>query len=293
MTKAKMLLSMLIFGTIGIFVEMIPLPSSVIALARSGIGAALLALVMLEAKKPLHRDAIRQNLKFLLPSGAALGFNWILLFEAYRYTTVAVATLCYYMAPVFVILLSPVFLKEALSKKKLLCVAAALAGTALISGASASAGGGELRGVALGLCAALLYCAIVLLNRGVKDLPATETTLCQLTVSALVMLPYVLLTQKGAALDFSGRTLLLVLLLGFVHTGLAYLLFFGAAAKLPAQTTAVLSYVDPVTAIVLSALLLNQPLRPLQIFGAFLILGSTLAGDLLTDRPPKPQPIKK
>ena len=136
MTKAKMLLSMLIFGTIGIFVEMIPLPSSVIALARSGIGAALLALVMLEAKKPLHRDAIRQNLKFLLPSGAALGFNWILLFEAYRYTTVAVATLCYYMAPVFVILLSPVFLKEALSKKKLLCVAAALAGTALISGAS-------------------------------------------------------------------------------------------------------------------------------------------------------------
>ena len=91
------LLSMLIFGTIGIFVEMIPLPSSVIALARSGIGAALLALVMLAAKKPLHRDAIRQNLKFLLPSGAALGFNWILLFEAYRYTTVAVATLCYYM----------------------------------------------------------------------------------------------------------------------------------------------------------------------------------------------------
>ena len=197
------------------------------------------------------------------------------------------------MAPVFVILLSPVFLKEALSKKKLLCVAAALAGTALISGASASAGGGELRGVALGLCAALLYCAIVLSNRGVKDLPATETTLCQLTVSALVMLPYVLLTQKGAALDLSGRTLLLVLLLGFVHTGLAYLLFFGAAAKLPAQTTAVLSYVDPVTAIILSALLLNQPLRPLQIFGAFLILGSTLAGDLLTDRPPKPQPIKK
>lgn len=279
MTKAKMILSMLIFGTIGIFVRMIPLPSSVIALARAVIGTAVIAAVLLAGRTPLHRDAIRQNLKFLLPAGAALGFNWILLFEAYRYTTVAVATLCYYMAPVFVILLSPLVLREALSKKKLLCVAAALAGTALISGASV--GGGELRGVILGLCAALFYCAIVLLNRGVRGLPALETTFCQLAVSALVMLPYVLLTQKGAALDFSGKALLPVLLLGVVHTGLAYLLFFGAAAKLPAQTTALLSYIDPVTAILLSAWLLGQPMSAVQICGAFLILGSTLAGELL------------
>lgn len=279
MTKARMLLSMLIFGTIGIFVKLVPLPSSVIALTRALIGATLIALVMFAGKKPLHREAIRKNLRFLLPAGAALGFNWILLFEAYRYTTVAVATLCYYMAPVFVILLSPLVLKEKLSKTKLLCVAAALAGTALISGASGGGAGG--RGVLLGLCAALFYCAIVLLNRGVRDLPALETTLCQLAVSALVMLPYVLLTQRGAALDFSLRTVLLVLVLGVVHTGLAYLLFFGAAAKLPAQTTAILSYIDPVTAIVLSAWLLRQPMSVPQVCGAVLILGSTLAGELL------------
>ena len=279
MTKAKMILSMLIFGSIGIFVELVGLPSAVIALLRSAIGAAVIALVMLLGKKKLDRAAIRRNLRFLLPAGAALGFNWILLFEAYRYTSVAVATLCYYMAPVFVILLSPLLLKEKLSKTKLLCVAAALAGTALISGASA--GSGETRGVVYGLCAALLYCAIVLLNRGVRDLPALETTLCQLAVSALVMLPYVLLTQRGAALDFSLRTVLLVLVLGVVHTGLAYLLFFGAAAKLPAQTTAILSYIDPVTAIVLSAWLLRQPMSVPQVCGAVLILGSTLAGELL------------
>ena len=279
MTKAKMLLSMLIFGTIGIFVKLVGLPSSVIALLRSAIGAGLLAAFLLAGRKPLHRAAIRKNLRFLLPAGAALGFNWILLFEAYRYTTVAVATLCYYMAPVFVILLSPLLLREKLSRRKLLCVAAALAGTALISGASA--GSGDLRGVILGLCAALLYCAIVLLNRGVRDLPAVETTLMQLAVSTVVLLPYVLLTQRGAAIDWTERTVLLMLLLGVVHTGLAYLLFFGAAAQLPAQTTALLSYIDPVTAIILSALVLDQSMSAAQVCGAVLILGSTLAGELL------------
>lgn len=283
MAKIKMILSMLIFGSIGIFVSCIPLPSAVIALTRSLLGTLLLALVMLAGKRPAHWAAIRKNLRFLLPAGAALGFNWILLFEAYRYTTVAVATLCYYTAPVFVVLLSPFVLKEKLSWQKLLCVAVALCGTALISGAS----GGDMRGIALGLGAALLYCAIVLLNKGVRDLPSMELTFCQLAVSALVMLPYVLLTQSGAALVWGPKTLLLLALVGVLHTGLAYLLFFGAAAELPAQTTALLSYIDPVTAILLSAWLLRQPMNAAQIAGAALLLGATLAGELVGRRKPE------
>lgn len=281
--KLKMISAMLIVGTIGIFVTYIPLPSSFIAGTRAVVGTIFLLLVMAIKKSGVHWEAVKKNGGYLLLSGAALGFNWILLFEAYQYTTVAVATLCYYMAPVFVVLLSPIVLREKLTLRKLVGTMAAVAGAVLISGA-VGGDGQNFKGVGFGLAAAVLYCSIILLNKKIKGMEDLEKTLCQLAISAAVMIPYVLCTQKLGTLSFSSKTVVLLLIVGVVHTGVTYLLFFSAIGKLPAQTSSVLSYVDPVTAILVSAVLLQQPLGLWQICGTVLILGSTLMNELLTPK---------
>lgn len=278
MEKIKLILAMVIVGTIGLFTTSIDLPSSVIAASRALLGSAFIALVMLITRKRPSLSAIKRNLPVLLLSGTALGFNWILLFEAYRYTTVAVATLCYYMAPVFVILVSPVLLRERLTPRKLCCTAIAVLGAVLISGAFGE-GGANLRGVLFGLSAAVLYAAIMILNKKLVEIEGLDRTLCQLGVSAVIMTAYTLLTEDVAGLDFDARSIAVLILLGIVHTGVVYILFFSAIGRLPAQTSSVLSYVDPVTAVLCSAVFLMEPMDPLQMIGTVLILASSIAGE--------------
>jgi len=275
-----MLLSMVIFGTIGLFVRHIPLPSASIALVRGAVGLLFLLLVALLGKKRLSGSAIRRNLAVLLFSGVALGGNWLLLFEAYRHTTVATATLCYYLAPVFVVLLSPVFFRERLTAKKLLCTLAALVGMVLVSGIlNSELRASHLTGVLFGLGAAVLYAAVMLLNKALREISPLEKTTVQLGVSAVTLLPYVLLTGGFAAGALSPLPLLLLLVVGVLHTGVAYALYFGAIGSLPAQTSALLSYLDPVVAILLSALVLREPLGIPGAVGAVLILGSALLSE--------------
>ena len=265
MEKSKLAAAMFIVGSIGLFVHYIPLPPAVIACARAVIGTLFLLLVLRLKKTPLHGQAIRKNALCLLLSGAALGFNWIFLFEAFRHTGIAVATLCYYMAPVFVILLSPLVLGERLTRRKIVCTLLAVLGAVCISGVFTGSRQ-DPRGIAFGLAAALLYCSLILLNKRLRGLDTLETTFCQLCTAALVMLPYVLLGGHLHGLAPAPSTL--------------YILFFSAVGRLPAQTTAVLSYVDPVTAILLATLFLHQPFGPAELCGTVLILGATLANEL-------------
>lgn len=276
---ARLTASMVLFGTIGLFVRSIPLPSALIALVRGLVGTVfLLGLSALSGRRP-DGGAIRRRLPGLLLSGTCLGFNWILLFEAYRFTTVAIATLCYYLAPIFVILLSPLLLGERLGGRRLLCVGAALAGMVLVSGAVGTGGAGDIRGILLGLAAAILYASVVMLNKGMAGVGAYDRTMVQLGVSAAVLLPYVLLTQPLGELAPTPVGLALLLVVGVVHTGLAYALYFGSMEGLSAQTAALFSYIDPVVAILLSALVLGEYMGPLQWLGAVLVLGATLVGE--------------
>lgn len=274
---------MAIFGTMGLFVRNIPLPSSVIALVRGVLGVGfLLGVLALRREKP-DKTAIRQGLWLLCLSGAAIGFNWILLFEAYRYTTVAVATLCYYLAPVLVTLLSPLVLGERLTGRKLLCILAALGGMVLVSGVPETGlpAWGELVGILCGLGAAVLYASVVLMNKKLPPgLGAFDQTIVQLAAASVVLLPYTLLTEEVSAFQLSPLGLCLLLVLGFVHTGLAYALYFGAMTKLPAQTVALFSYLDPVVAILISALVLGEALTLLGAIGAILVLGGTLVSEM-------------
>lgn len=272
----KFLLSMSIFGTIGLFVDAIPLHSGVIALLRGATGLVFLLLVMLLTKQKLRFDVIRKDLLFLCISGGAMGLNWVLLFEAYRYTTVATATVCYYLAPAFLMLASPL-LGEKLTAKKLLCLGACLAGMVLVTGID----GGSLAGVAFGISAAVLYASVMFMNRKIKQVSDYERTVTQMAMSIPVVGIYVLL--RGG-IDFAGMGAtqwVLMAVVGIVHTGFAYFLYFGAVGKLPATTVAVCSYVDPVVAVLLSAILI-APIGIPAICGAVLILGSTLLGQLKT-----------
>ena len=281
----KLTLSMVIFGTIGVFRRYIPLPSSLVAMTRGLTGMLFLLLVMVLRKCGMNRTAVRRKLGLLCLSGAAIGVNWILLFEAYNYTSVATATLCYYLAPMFVILASPLVVGERLTARKLICVLAALLGMVFVSGVLESGGGSsDLKGVLLGLGAAVLYASVVLMNKQLGDVPAYDRTIVQLGSSAAVLLPYVLLTENLGTLSFTPGTIGLLLVVGVVHTGIAYALYFGSLMQLKAQTAAILSYIDPVVAVLLSALVLREHMSLLSCLGAVLVLGAAVVSELPSRR---------
>ena len=275
-------ISMTLFGTIGLFVKYIPLSSSLIALNRALIGFLFLAAMMLVQKKKLMVSVIRKNILPLTLSGMFLGFNWILLFESYRYTSVAVSTLCYYLAPLLVVLLSPLVLKEKLTQRKILCVAASLVGMVFISGILQANifSAKDFTGILLGLGAAVLYAAIMILNKKISGLSGYERTVFQLGLSAMVLVPYCLFTCDFVSVDLNAVQIILLVIVGVIHTGLTYFLYFGAMDHLPSQTVAMLSYIDPVIAVLISVFILAEPMKLLDIPGAVLILGAAIVSEL-------------
>lgn len=274
-----MAFAMLVFGTLGPFVNNIGFPSSFISFARALTGSLFIGIFMAVSGHGFDGRAIVKNLKLLIPSGIAMAFNWICLFEAYRFTGVAVATLCYYMAPVIVVLVSPIILKERLTAIKGMSVLVAVIGAVLISGVVTGATK-SVKGILLGLAAAALYSTVIVINKFVKELSPVETTFVQLSVAAVTMIPYVLLTEDVTSFAFDTKSVVFTLIVGVFHTGIVYMIYFSSVQKIPAQTTAVFSYIDPVTAIILSAVVLGERLDAVQIIGTVLILAATLFNEL-------------
>lgn len=279
--KTKLLSAMGIFGTIGIFVKHIPLSSGAIAFARGLLGVVFLATILLFGKQRLNWKRVKANLLLLILSGAAIGFNWILLFESYKHTTVATATVCYYLAPLFLLLASP-FLGERLTGKKILCISTALIGMVFVSGITEGPlpSMDELQGVLMGAGAAALYAAVIFLNKKFSPIGAYDKTVLQLSVSTAVLLPYLLLTQGFFVPELTNVQWVLLIVVGIVHTGFAYWLYFDSLKDLSAETVALFSYLDPVIAILLSAFLLGEPMTISGIIGSVLILGSALYSEL-------------
>ncbi len=274
--------SMLIFGTIGIFRRYIPLPSALLAGIRGLLGGLfLLVFVRLSGKKSGAKLSPRVMAGLIL-TGAMIGINWILLFEAYNYTTVAIATLCYYMQPTIVVLLSPLIFRERMTGKKALCAAISIIGMVLVSGVIGDRGpqGDGLRGILMGLGAAVFYSAVVIMNKKMQGVDAYQKTTVQLLSAGLVMLSYLFVTNGFSTEGLNASSLLLLLLVGILHTGVAYVLYFGSMDRLSVQSIAVFSYIDPVSALLFSAVLLREPLSPLSILGAVMIIGSAMISEL-------------
>lgn len=280
-SRWMLIASMCIFSTIGIVRKFIPLSSSIVALARAVIGAVFLLIVIGFRKKPVRIPSGKKNLILFLLSGFALGTNWILLFESYNHTSVATATLCYYLAPILVILASPLILKEKLTLRKGICAGVALFGMVLVSGVTDGGLGGanDWKGILFGLSAAVMYATVVIMNRMIDPMDAFDKTFAQLAIAAVTLLPYVLLTENISALQVNSTGLILLAVAGIVHTGIAYSLYFKSISQLPAQTSALLSYIDPIFAVLLSVIVLKEPMTVAAGIGAVMILGATFVSE--------------
>ncbi len=272
------ILAMILWGTIGVFRRYILISSSLLAFSRGMIGTVFLYVYLIFRKYELPKITNRKQFGLLVLSGALMGLNWLCLFEAYNYTSVATATLCYYMQPIMIVLVSPVLFKEKLTSKKLLCVAVALLGMVFVSGVLETQVGGFL-GIVLGLLAAVLYGIVVIMNKFITDVDSYQKTMIQLVSAACIMIPYMIITSDTIVISMDVVSILMLLIVCIVHTGIAYALYFGAIPHMKTQAVALLSYLDPVVAILLSAIVLQEPLTILGIIGAICILGSTIVSE--------------
>ena len=279
--KVMLSVSMIIFGTLGLFTRNIGVTSGELALYRAILAVLLLTGYFLVTKQKIEFKAIKKELVLLLLSGVAMGINWILLFEAYKYTTISAATLSYYFAPVIVTVACPLLFREKLTKKQILCFLLSTVGLVLIIGFDGLSGSGtHLFGILLGLGAAVFYATVILLNKFIKKVEGIQRTFLQFLAAIVTLLPYVLCTggTHFELLDTKGWVSLLIV--GLVHTGITYCLYFSALKELKGQEVAILSYLDPLVAVIISVAVLGEKMTFLQLIGGVLILGCTLWNEL-------------
>ena len=275
--RLMLIVSMAIFGTLGLFVRHIQVSSGELALYRAIMAAVMIGTYLLITGNKIPFKKIKKDIPFLLLSGMAMGINWMLLFEAYKYTTVSVATLSYYFAPVIVTLVCPILFKEKMTPKQMICFAMSTFGIVMITGiGDVSASGTNIIGILFGLGAAMFYATVILINKFIKTVEGLHRTFLQFMAAIIILVPYVALTSgvNLSLLDGIGWGALLVV--GIVHTGITYCLYFSSLKELPGQKVAILSYIDPLVAIIISVTLLGESMSVMQAIGGALILGFTL-----------------
>ncbi|MEI8216041.1 MAG: DMT family transporter [Eubacteriales bacterium] len=279
--KLKIVSAMMIFGTISIFVKNIPLPTGEIALFRAIIAALAIAVFKLAWEKKIFFPNIKKDLHLLFISGAAMGFNWILLFQAYKYTTISIATLSYYFAPVIVTVACPVIFREKLTIKQIICFTMATIGLFFIIGIGGlNQSAGNLMGIGFGLGAAVLYATVIILNKFIRTVTGIDRTLIQIFAAIIVLAPYVFSTTGIHLAQIGNIGIASLLILGLVHTGFAYVLYFSSLKDLRGQEVAILSYIDPLVAVLVSITIFSEAIGPLQIIGGMMILGFTLLNEI-------------
>ncbi len=276
-----LLLSMVIFGTLAPFVRQIAVTSGELALYRAILAALLIGGFLALRRQAIPWRQLRRELPLLLISGAAMGINWILLFEAYRYTTVSAATLSYYFAPVIVTLLCPLLFRERLTGRQIVCFVMSTLGLVLVTiQGDLTQGGDDLIGILFGLGAACFYATVMLMNKKIRRVSGLHRTFLQFLAAIFVLLPYVLCTDGIHLGNLNGAGWGCLLIVGLIHSGLAYCFYFSSLAALPGQEAAILSYVDPLVAVILSVTVLGEPISAAQLAGGVLILGFTLWNEL-------------
>lgn len=205
--------------------------------------------------------------------------DWILLFKAYKYTTVSVATLSYYFAPVIVMAICPLLFKEKMTGKQILCFVMSTVGLVLITG-TAGGGSSDLLGIAFGIGAAVFYAGVMLLNKFIKGVTGLQRTFVQFLSAIVVLIPYVASSGGFHLGDLNAGGWGALLIVGLLHTGITYCMYFTALKELPGREVAILSYVDPLVAVLVSMIWLNEGITVPQIAGGLLILGFTLWSEL-------------
>lgn len=279
--RLQLVLIMLLFGTIGTLSRYIDMPSSIISLGRAFFGVLMILVILAFRRERPDKEAIMRNRWWLLLTSVMMCLNWICQFEAFKRTTIATATLCYYMQPVFYILAAAVVLHERITIKKAVCVLIAFCGMILVSGVIQTGFHlSEMKGALFGVAGGFFYAMVVLINKYMKDISPVNTTIVQMALVSVIMLPYSAATGAFGAAKVTAAGIIALMVLGLVHTGIGYIFYFDAVNKLPAQTVGILSYIDPVEAVMLSALFLREPVGIFTIIGAVMILGAAAYSEL-------------
>lgn len=266
-------ISMIIFGTIPLFVRNIAVTSAELALYRAVMAVILIGLFLLITGQKIPFRKIKKEVPLLFLSGVAIGINWILLFEAYKYTTVSVATLCYYFAPVIVMVLSPLFFKEKPTARQIFCFIMSTTGLVMLTDIGNS---GINIGILFGLGAAVFYAAAVFINKFIRNTDGIHRTFLQFISAVTVLFPYIFVSGDISLGNLDGKGWINLLTVGLVHTGITYCMYFSSLKELPGQKAAILSYLDPLVAVFISVTVLGETITTVQIIGGLLILGFTL-----------------
>lgn len=278
--RLMMITSMAIFGTLGLFVRNISVFSGELALYRAILATLLIAVSLVVTKQKIPFANIKKEIPLLLASGIAMGINWILLFEAYKYTTVSVATLSYYFAPVIVTIVCPILFKEKLTNKQIICFVMSTLGLVMITGIGDVGGESDFIGILFGLGAAVFYATVILLNKFIKNVEGIHRTFLQFISSIIILIPYVMITSGVTLTSLDGIGWINLFIIGLVHTGITYCMYFSSLKELPGQKAAILSYIDPLVAVFVSVTILGESVTLWQVIGGILILGFTLWNEI-------------
>lgn len=282
-TKARLMIlaAMAAFGTLAPFVRNIPVSSGELALYRAILASCLIGIFLLATKQKIPFAKIKREIPLLLFSGMAMGVNWILLFEAYKYTTVSVATLSYYFAPVIVTVVCPILFREKLTPRQILCFVMSTLGIVMITGIGDLSGGGRnIIGILFSLGAAVLYATVVLINKFIRNVDGIHRTFLQFLAVILILVPYVAVTGGVTLGGMNGLGWGCLLIVGLFHTGVTYCMYFSSLNEVTGQEAAILSYLDPLVAVLISVTVLGEQMTFWQIVGGVLILGFTLWNEI-------------
>jgi len=279
--SVKYLLAVTIYGTIGLFIHYVNASSEFIVFCRGTIGSLFIATVMLIKRQRIDFKAISSNLSLLAMSGVCLGLNWVFLFSGYK-RALALTSLCNYTAPIFVVIISTLFLKEKINFKQIICIITSFVGVVLISGIFDSRGV-DLYCILCGMLAAACFVGLVLLNRRFKNIKDLDKTIIQLAFSAITVLPYMVINSSiPTSLDITS--IIILILLGIVHTGIAYILYFSSIDTLPVEEVAVLGYIEPALSVIIGILILKETSSIFSIIGAIVIIVSAILIELFKER---------
>lgn len=270
--------AMLIFGSNGVFASMLEMSGAQLVLLRTLIGGAVLLIIILISRSRTPKEVLLREKWRLLFAGVCLGANWALLFEAYNLMNVSLATLTYYTAPVLVLVLAPLVLKERQNGLAYLGMAVVIVGMLLVVGTDFGEGGVSATGLIVGLGSAVFYAMLMLVNKQITGVSGLNLTFIEIVIAAVILLPYVFATSGGVPLPTDARGIFALLFLCTVNTGFACWLYFSSMNRLPAKAVALMGYFDPVSALIFSAVFLDERLSGVQLAGAVLVLAGALVG---------------
>lgn len=270
----KYFAALLLFGTNGIVASHIALTSYEIVLLRTLIGSLLLLIIFLFHKGKLTFGKHKRQLLFLSIPGVAMGASWMFLYEAYQQIGVGIASLAYYCGPVIVMALSPLLFGEKLTPTKMIGFVAVLCGIYLVNGRALQEGGIGW-GLFCGGMSAIMYAAMVICNKKAACITGLENAMLQLIFSFITVDVFVYIKQ-GLFIRIESSDWAPILMLGLLNTGIGCYFYFSSIGKLPVQSVAVCGYLEPLSAVAFSVLLLHETLLPVQLIGAVLIIGGAV-----------------